>query len=406
MKYPIYLLGMLSILSIATPVVAGGWGSSGGESFRDGHNPWFIQNTPVVRYCVKLDGAGFSADPAKAHQLVQRAISYWQNEFKTAKEVMKPEFPVDIATQQFVAVDCAGHEDANVDLTFQLGYGTLDAKQRTFLVDPRKYVGIAVRTDYDEVNLRGKGFIYISSDRGDNRFNAETVGSVSAFVDQPWQYDGLLYRVLVHELGHVFGLPHVGGGVNNFSNAHNETQKTASLMSEQYPEEIVQRQTYRAFTALDELDPFFMPRTEFHDCSLTANAIRFFKLAPGQTCVHVKFVLQTTSVDVNLFSSAGLAGNRLPIGHSSWTDWDKESSKLNMQVVAVERITPKQQVFHFPVGEEPAMMVGAMIFGLDFPITFKDTDGEARNVYFRLAPQSYEAIGSVEGKVALLLNGK
>ncbi|MBI3543315.1 MAG: hypothetical protein HY075_08605 [Deltaproteobacteria bacterium] len=322
---------------------------------------------------------------------------------------MKPEFPVDVGTQDFVAVDCANHEDAGVDLTFQLGYETLDARQRAFLADARKYVGIAVRTSYDEVNLRGKGFIYISSDRGPNRFDADTIGSGSPFVAAPWAFNGLLYRVLAHELGHVFGIPHLGGSVRNFSSTHNDPhdlQKTFALMSEQYPEEIVQRENYAAFIGDDAIDPFFMPRTEFHECALSSSAVRFFGLSTDQACVHVGFQLRENAVDVDLYASATERGPRLRFGHASWTDWDKESSKLNMQMVVLVRITPRQRVFKFEGDKNPPFLVAAMIFGLDFPITYLGPDGGKRSLYFRLAPQAYEAIGELDGRVVLLLNGK
>ena len=298
------------------------------------------------------------------------------------------------------------YRDAAIDLTFQFGYGTLDEKQREFLLDLRKYIGIAVRTDYDEVNLKGKGFVYISSDRGSSRFDADTVGSGSPFVDSPWQYDGLLYRVLVHEMGHVFGLPHVGGSVKSFSARSGVTLKSSSLMSEEFPEEIVQRDSYAAFAQFEDLDPFFMPRTAFHDCALTANAKTFFGLPANQDCVHVTFSLKSSTVEVDLYSSTGLEGTRRHLGHASWSDWDKDNSKLNMQAVILERITPKQRVFQFEEGKQPASLVGGMIFGLAFPITFNDANGETREVYLRLEPQTYEAIGWVDGKVVLLLNGK
>jgi len=404
MKLLLACIGVFLLTAVSC--FAGGWGSSGGETFRDGHNPWFIQNTPVVKFCVKLDRSSFSADPATAERVVERALWYWIKEFKLAKDVMQTHFDVDVATQRFERVDCQSYADPGVDLTFQFGYGTLDARQREYLDDPRKYVGIAVRTEYDEVNLRGKGFVYISSDVGPNRFDAETIGSSSPFVDRPWSYEGLLYRALAHELGHVFGIPHIGGSVTNVSVVHNEKKNTPSLMSEEYPEEIVRRDSYLAYAGPEELDSFFTPHTKFQECSLSSYAVRFFKLAAEQKCVQVDFKINATSVEVELTSSASPAGVAQPLGSAHWTDWDKDGSKINIQIVVRERITSKQRVFKIPPGLPIDSLVGGALFGLDFPLTYAEPGGATRNIYFQLAPQSYTALGEVDGKTVLLLDGR
>lgn len=405
MKTLFILMGIVFALSVGQCFAGGSWGSSGGESFRDGHNPWFIQNTPVVRYCVKMDQEGFSTDPATAEKLIARAIGYWQREFRRIKDVMQTNFDVQVATQRFVRVECGSYKDPTVDLTFQLGYNTLDALQRAYLQDPRKYIGISVRTDYDEENLKARGFIYISSDRGPSRFDSDTVGSASPFIEAPWRYEGLLYRVLVHELGHVFGIPHIGGSVRNISVVGDGKQNTFALMSEEYPEEILGLESYQTYAQLSEPEPFFVPRTEFQQCELSGNARRFFGLRPDQTCVQVRFDINPTEVAVELSSSSGPFGQRARLGLASWKDWDKESSKLNIQLVVQLKLTPRQRVFPLPPGQTRLSLVGAAMFGLDFPLTYQEPGGTNRNLYFRIAPQSYEAIGEVDGRVVLLLNG-
>jgi hypothetical protein len=71
---------------------------------------------------------------------------------------------------------------------------------------PKKnqFISLAVRTDYDPVHLRGKGFIYVSPDSGPLKVQDPNL------VENPWNLrnHGLLVKVLIHELGHVFGLQH------------------------------------------------------------------------------------------------------------------------------------------------------------------------------------------------------
>ncbi len=44
---------------LAFPTLWAGWTSGGGELLRTAINPWFIQNTKVVHYCVLADEKNF-----------------------------------------------------------------------------------------------------------------------------------------------------------------------------------------------------------------------------------------------------------------------------------------------------------------------------------------------------------
>jgi hypothetical protein len=70
--------------------------------------------------------------------------------------------------------------------------------------DDLESAAIAIRTEYDENKLRGRGFIYVAPAKGPQ--GLESKGST---ID-PWTiFDGGLLMVTIqHELGHVFGLQH------------------------------------------------------------------------------------------------------------------------------------------------------------------------------------------------------
>jgi hypothetical protein len=210
-------LALLASLLPAVVVSAGnGWVSSGGEELKSRNNPWFIKNTRVIQICLDLDDSSFSLSREQATRLVSKAFDYWRLEFA------KRDPSLGIATQSLqVSNDaCVGHED----IEFRLGYGSLKSDERQYLSETsaslRSYVGVAVRKSYDSETLRGRGMILIASDSGPQRFQAER-GSPEQF----WSNEGLLLRTLIHEVGHVFGLPHEIHG----------------LMGERYPEETIRR---------------------------------------------------------------------------------------------------------------------------------------------------------------------
>lgn len=205
---------------VTLPALAGPFVSGGGELIKDAGNPWYLDNVKEVRYCVALDEANFSARRMDVERAIEEAIKYWKEEFKTAVNPLHREpstgktFRVNVATQDFVKEEC----QASTELRFQ--FGVLDRVQLEYLRDPRNYVGIAVRTEYDAVNLKGKGFIYISPDKGPWRFNLDDAEPT------PWSNFHTLYGVLIHEVGHVFGVAHT----------HDST-----LMSANFPERLIRK---------------------------------------------------------------------------------------------------------------------------------------------------------------------
>lgn len=187
-------LSLIVVLALtAGAAEAGGWSSSGGRILGDADNPWFLQNTPEVAYCVTVDAETVSADANQADLAFRRAVDFWRG------QVTKDTQSADalLVTQTFRRVDdCA---DPAVALKLQLGAGTLDQAQRDYFGDRLRYfAAVAVRTDYDEVAMRGKGFIYVANDRDQPKPNA-------------WSEEALLLRAIAHELGHVFGVPHTQG---------------------------------------------------------------------------------------------------------------------------------------------------------------------------------------------------
>lgn len=207
----VYCIGVLLVLLKPNTSNAGGWHSSGGEMLQDAVNPWFLFNVKKVEFCIIENSAGgFSASKSKVRSLFRESLSYWKSQFSHNP----PMFPVNlkIASQEFIENEiCTGLED----LTIHLGYETLNAEQKSKLSNGlERFIGLTVRTDYNiespvhENKMRGKGFIFIASDQGPHVFK----GPPDA-LRTPWIYDGILLRIITHELGHVFGIAHTDAGV-------------------------------------------------------------------------------------------------------------------------------------------------------------------------------------------------
>ena len=185
-------------LMLALPAFAGNGSSGGGNIFGDQLNPWFLQNTKTVNYCVEIDPSFSTLGRERILQLIDKSFGYWKKAFASASGLHSyMNFNPKLATQKFIlSEEC----HAGIDVKFQLGFLTPDQKKT--LPGYKQLLGLAYRTSYDEVNLKGKGFIYIAPESGPARPLSPNLHS------NPWSYGKQrgLELVLTHELGHIFGL--------------------------------------------------------------------------------------------------------------------------------------------------------------------------------------------------------
>jgi hypothetical protein len=214
-----------------------GWVSSGGELVQNGQNPFWVKNTKTVGYCIQFDAPSMSISEGTARQLVLDSIDFWKKEFAGKPTYFRPTWHtiaegsggsvsgknlppgqgnhLGVGIQDFIEVSC----DA-AWLVIQFGYGTLTPAQRTFMKKPTKYIAAVIRTDYDPVQLVGKGNLVVGSDQGKETFVTPSSG---ISVERPWRMKRLLLGVLIHEFGHVFGLVHRG-------------HSSMELMAERFPD--------------------------------------------------------------------------------------------------------------------------------------------------------------------------
>lgn len=220
-------IAITGLMLLASMTAGAGWTSGGGQLIKDGHNPWFMTNTSEIKYCVMIDEQNFGQTTDQVVTAIETAFRFWKRQFQEAPETYSSVGssagslvgPIVLAQQNIRRVPCSSPNSP--DIKFQ--FGQLDGDQFKDFSDPKQFVAAAVRVEYDKVNLRAKGYLYFSPERGPLQLN------LTGLIPNPWSsHEGtLLVPVMIHELGHVFGLQ------------HSEGPSGVKIMSENFPEELL-----------------------------------------------------------------------------------------------------------------------------------------------------------------------
>lgn len=188
------ILMTLNLFLWAQPGLTSGWSSAGGGGFSHmSDNVWFVGDAQLS-YCLKVD----PAFPLKQNQLgpmVQAAFAEWAQFFKRNQLAGKP-FQRQLGNQlwtlpnknkqsinfNFSEKPCTD----STDLQIYFG-GTNEAIDLHKNLNDEHKLGLAIRKDYNHVTLKNPGIVWVS---------AFTTSEIR------------IKHLLLHELGHVFGLAH------------------------------------------------------------------------------------------------------------------------------------------------------------------------------------------------------
>lgn len=353
------------ILLITFAAKAGdGWVGSGGELFKDAHNPWFVKNTAKVSYCVEIDQPTVSADEATILSEIEFAIKYWKKEFQKANATNGPG-AFSIGTQEFIKTNCTAH----TPLRFKVGYGTLDQAEKDFLKVPEKFIGISVRTEYDQKNLIGKGFIYISSDIGPHAY--ENNGQL---LPKAWTRKKLLRYAFLHEVGHVMGIPHMGNG----------------LMSQNFLNQLLNKYLVNSFESLP-LESFVRPDDSFQACEIDRKIKTFvFGLTSKENCLQINYSSINNSYELNAVDEHGQLRKIGEVNNLSL-----EISDIKSLPVSTLHLTKKQVVFGTDQTLFRDFMFGPMMQDQGYRgVLVLDEDPMPKKVYLRVMPNSFSMLGT------------
>jgi hypothetical protein len=166
---------------------------------------WFLGEKNKITYCSEM-ARDFGLTEAEINPILTAAFANWQNYFNENKineyatdAKLHPKYgkgPA-ITIKAEALAHCTGQED----LKFYWGVQNAEVKKASQQYDGP--TALALRTAYDPKKGWGKGFIWISS--------AGRVTPEKSFPD--WKKPHALERILMHELGHVFGCAHVRGTI-------------------------------------------------------------------------------------------------------------------------------------------------------------------------------------------------
>jgi len=349
----------------------GGWVSSGGELFRDAHNPWFVKNTKTVYYCIRIDQSTITAELNEIKSAVKDSIQYWTSELSRVDDgTIEGRF--NLGSQSFEEVTC---DDTKLDLRILFGFGTLNTKELEFLKDPTKYIGITVRTEYDIENLKGKGFIYISSDIGEKAYD-----NPGTLIEKAWGRPKILRYALMHEFGHIFGLPHMGTG----------------LMAEVFLNQILNKNIVGIFEAAP-VETFILPPNLISSCDEFPYMLKkeFFGIPSDHKCIQVK---QMAPLGVEISSRKDEKSEFLVIG--TIKNLNFEISDFSGRPSSILQLTDKQKVFSPAETAFRSFMLGPILNELGMKGTFVPVKpGPPKSVYLKITPTSFHVIGFHANKV-------
>lgn len=172
---------------------------NGGDNFPAYHDTaWFLGENRVIRACLSRSSS-FPLSSSEIRAAIQGAFGKWIEYIKAkgvydlgylyeAEEGDPTTSTLNFAEKLQVRSRCRGDED----LVFHLG--TVDdsiKKARRKFADP---VSFALHENFDLKNGWSRGFIWFNNEGIDGR---------------DWRTPALFETILLHELGHVFGVGHV-----------------------------------------------------------------------------------------------------------------------------------------------------------------------------------------------------
>ncbi len=190
----------IGLLAISGFGYSGHSSGSGGDRLEISQSSaWFLSDMRkdrTISYCMDVD-ENFGLSLHRIRDAVESSILKWTT-YLQAKGVNNENYAP--LTSQFTLV-----ESCNKDVDLTLYFGTLN--ERTLPLVDRYYqpVGLAYKERYDYKQLWSKGFIWFA---GNKRYPLKQ-GSEDASAFPDWSIPDALHAVILHELGHVFGVPHV-----------------------------------------------------------------------------------------------------------------------------------------------------------------------------------------------------
>ena len=172
---------------------AGAGSSGGGDRYKvDFEAAWFIGDLPI-NYCIEM-ADDFPVGKEKALSTIQAVISQWKD--YVARKDIEENATIKLNFNYHYTERCS----SQTELTFYLGIETPRVrKAKTNFSNPWAF---ARKESYDFKSGLGRGLVWIKTNPIPN------VGNL-----HPWERNNSFYGILLHEFGHILGVPHVPGTI-------------------------------------------------------------------------------------------------------------------------------------------------------------------------------------------------
>ncbi|MBT4760707.1 MAG: hypothetical protein HOO06_03320 [Bdellovibrionaceae bacterium] len=178
---------LLSLMLMGNQSSAGSFAGNGSDSALKMHRQaWFIGENRSFSICLESNSL-FPLNPKESKLAIERTLNQWINYVETRKIGFRYDIKDRLSLRYHWDSSCQD----NTDLKFLLGIeNDLVEKHRKRYIEP---VAFAAKTEFAKWS---RGFVWLSP-----------VGTAKWPVD--WKNPTQLQGILLHEIGHVFGNPHV-----------------------------------------------------------------------------------------------------------------------------------------------------------------------------------------------------
>lgn len=184
----IHTTAVILISLLSNLLHAGGMHTGGLDLYpADEGAAWFLGKDKIVNYCYKLDPR-FGVSKGFVESNIKTALDMWVTYI--SQSFLEASHFNDIATKFEPILDCE-----NADLRFYFGYENPEIlKIKMIFNNPMAFV---YREKYNAQIGWGRGFLWFA--------NQNQQGGAYPH----WRQEKVLLSVLLHELGHVLGVPHI-----------------------------------------------------------------------------------------------------------------------------------------------------------------------------------------------------
>jgi hypothetical protein len=185
----------------------------------------------------------------------------------------------------------------------------------------------------------------------------------------------------MHELGHVFGIPHTGSGI----------------MSEIFLDQIMKPDMLDLFEKLP-IESFYQPKQSFSSCNVVSLPTRqFFSIPNEHDCVKVESAnFDGAPIEISSYAN-GKESERKILGHLKMEAPDIIHT-FSAKPASFLQLTPAQTVFTEEETGFRSFLAGPLVMEYSLKGKFQPkTPGPLRSVYLHASPTTWVLTGSFAG---------